>query len=652
MKKILVVDNQPVILKSISNLLEKQGHQVLTASDGLSALEILKTYTPDVIFIDLIMPNISGEKLCRIIRRMPKIKNAFIVILSAIAAETETAFAGYGADTCIAKGPINKMAKHILKVLNHSDMGRAHDLQGKIIGLEDIYKREITQELLTSKRHYETTLDNMSEGVLKLSQELKIVYANHSAISLIGLPEEILLSSDFTKFFHATDHQAIKELLENAANEQREITLNSAVELNNKTVSLKCIPVTDNGYKPTLVVLNDVSQRKQLEARLQRAQKMETVGTLAGGVAHDLNNILTGIVCYPDLLLMQIPEDSPLRKPVKTMKASGKKAAAIVQDVLTLARREAAMMDVVNLNDIVSEYLKSPEHGKLKSDHPDVEVQTRLEADLMNMSGSFVHLTKTVMNLVSNAAEAMAVGGKIFLSTENIYVTGPLSGCDNVKPGSYIILKVSDTGIGISSKDIDRIFEPFYTNKVMGKSGTGLGMAVVQGTVTDHNGHIDVHSVEGQGTTFTLYFPATPDEMVKEKAVLPVEDYMGRGESILVVDDISEQREIALNMLTALGYSADTVASGEEAVEYVKKHNVDLIVLDMFMDPGIDGLDTYKKILDIHPNQKAIIASGFSETVRVKEARRLGVGAYLQKPYTLQKIGLAIRNDLAQIPPA
>jgi len=652
MKKILVVDNQPVMLKSISNLLAKKGHQVLTASDSLSALEILKTDIPEVIFIDLIMPNICGEKLCRIIRRMPKIKNAFIVILSAIAAEAETAFAEYGADACIAKGPANKMAEHILEVLDHSDLGRARGLQGKIIGIEDIYKREITQELLTSKKHYETTLDNMSEGVLKLSQESKIVYANHSAISIIGMPEEILLSSDFTKLFHATDHQTIKDLLEKAANGQGDITLSSAVELNNNPVSLKFIPVTDNGYIPILVTLNDVSHCKQLEVQLQRAQKMEAVGTLAGGVAHDLNNILTGIVCYPDLLLTQVPNDSPLRKPIQTMKASGKKAAAIVQDVLTLARRGAAMMDVVNLNDIISEYLKSPEHSKLKSDHPDVEVETDLAADSMNISGSFVHLTKTIMNLVSNAAEAMTAGGKILISTENRYVTGPISGYDNVEQGDYISLRVSDTGIGISSKDIDRIFEPFYTNKVMGRSGTGLGMAVVWGTVKDHNGYIDVKSIESKGTTFTLYFPVTPEEMVKEKAELPIEDYMGRGETILIVDDISEQREIALNILSALGYTAKTVASGEEAVEYVKKHNVDLIVLDMIMEPGIDGLDTYKKILDIHPNQKAIIASGFSETGRVKEARRLGAGAYLQKPYTLQKIGVAIRNDLAQISPA
>jgi len=373
---------------------------------------------------------------------------------------------------------------------------------------------------------------------------------------------------------------------------------------------------------------------------------MEAIGTLAGGVAHDLNNILSGIVSYPDLLLMQVPDDSPLRKPILTMQNSGKKAADIVQDLLTLARRGVVITDVVNLNDIISEYLKSPEYEKLKSYHPEVEVKADLEADLLNISGSSVHLAKTVMNLVSNAAEAITDGGEVFISTENRYIDRPISGYDSVKEGDYITLAVSDTGVGISPQDMDRIFEPFYTKKVMGKSGTGLGMAVVWGTIKDHKGYVDVQSTEGKGTTFTLHFPATRREIAKEKALLPLEDYIGKGESILVVDDVKEQREIAFNMLTALSYIADAISSGEEAVEYLKEQSVDLIVLDMIMDPGMDGLDTYKKILELHPGQKTIIASGFSETDRVKEAQRLGAGQYVKKPYTLEKIGLAVRTEL------
>jgi len=250
------------------------------------------------------------------------------------------------------------------------------------------------------------------------------------------------------------------------------------------------------------------------------------------------------------------------------------------------------------------------------------------------------------MNLVSNAAEAMPRGGKVFISSENRYIERPLSGYDSVEEGDYVVLTVSDTGIGVSSQSIEKIFEPFYTKKAMGRSGTGLGMAVVWGTVKDHKGYIGVQSTEGKGTTFTLYFPITRQEVDKEKALLPIENYMGKGESILVVDDIKEQREIAVTMLNTLGYAAEAVSSGEDAVEYLNEHTVNLIQLDMIMDPGIDGLETYKKILEVHPGQKAIIASGFSETDRVKEAQSIGAGEYIKKPYTLEKIGLAVKTEL------
>jgi two-component system cell cycle sensor histidine kinase/response regulator CckA len=392
--------------------------------------------------------------------------------------------------------------------------------------------------------------------------------------------------------------------------------------------------------------LRDISDKKKLEAQLQRAQKMEAIGTLAGGVAHDLNNILSGIVSYPDLILMDLPEDNPLRKPILTIQQSGEQAAAIVQDLLTMARRGVVATKVTNLNQIINSYLKSPECEKLKEFHPGVTIESDLERNLLNIMGSPVHLLKTVMNLVSNAAEAMPDGGNIFISTKSEYIDKPISGYDDVKEGDYVILTVSDSGVGISSENIERIFEPFYTKKVMGKSGTGLGMAVVWGTVKDHRGYIDVQSEEGKGTAFTLYFPVTRKEITGKEEALPAEEYMGKGESILVVDDVEEQREIASGILRRLGYSVTTVASGEEAIDHLKDNSADLIILDMIMDPGIDGLETYKRILELHPSQKAIIASGFSETDRVKEAQRLGAGQYIKKPYTLEKIGIAVREEL------
>jgi len=300
----------------------------------------------------------------------------------------------------------------------------------------------------------------------------------------------------------------------------------------------------------------------------------------------------------------------------------------------------------VDLNHIVSEYLISLEYRKLKDFHPNVKLETDLETDSLHILGSPVHLSKTVMNLVSNAAEAMPDGGEIFISTETRYIDQPIRGYDDVDEGDYVILRVSDTGVGISPQDMERIFEPFYTKKVMARGGTGLGMTVVWGTVKDHKGYIDIQSTEGKGTTFTLYFPVTRKEVAKDKPLPSIEDYMGKGESVLVVDDVEEQREIATKILKKLDYSVSTVSSGEEAVDYLKDNSADLLLLDMIMDPGIDGLETYKRIIEFHPKQKALIVSGFSETDRVKETQKLGAGAYLKKPFLLEKIGLAIRAEL------
>ncbi len=400
-------------------------------------------------------------------------------------------------------------------------------------------------------------------------------------------------------------------------------------------------------------IARDISDRKaaqskqqELEKQISRAQKMEALGSLAGGVAHDLNNILSGIVSYPDLILMDLPKDSALRRPLETIKESGLKASAVVQDLLTLARRGVSASEIVQLNELVIGYLKSPEFLKMKSFHRRVSVQTELDDALMNIIGSPVHLSKTIMNLVSNAAEAMPQGGSIIINTRNRYVDYAIKGYDQVQEGDYAVLSVSDTGTGISPEDQARIFEPFFTKKKLGRSGTGLGLAVVWGTVKDHQGYIDVQSTEGTGTTFTLYLPATR-KVDPQKPITDLEENLkSRGEKILVVDDVGQQREIASAILKYLGYDVATAASGEEAVQYLKENRADLVILDMIMDPGIDGLETYKRIREQNPGQKAIITSGYSETDRVKKAQELGAGRYLKKPYTLENLGRAVKEEI------
>ncbi len=387
-------------------------------------------------------------------------------------------------------------------------------------------------------------------------------------------------------------------------------------------------------------------ERMELEARLVRSQKMEAMGLLAGGVAHDLNNVLSGIVSYPDMLLMRLPADSDLRRPLSVMRDSGQKAAAIVQDLLTLARRGVTKFEVLNLNALIDEYLQSPELEKLKSYHPKVEVRSDLQANLFNIKGSGIHLKKSLMNLVSNAAEALPEGGLVRITTQNQTADRRLEEDIEVVEGDCVVLSIADNGSGIGSDDLGRIFEPFYTKKKMGRSGTGLGLAVVWGTVEDHHGHINVTSEIGKGTLVEIYLPGTREGLEDKDRIIPLSDYRGNGERILVVDDLPIQREITSEMLTSLGYRVVSVASGEEAVAYMGENPIDLVILDMIMEPGIDGLETFTRLRALRPGLKSLLVSGFSETGRVKNAQFLGAGPYVKKPFGIETIGLAVRKEL------
>lgn len=411
----------------------------------------------------------------------------------------------------------------------------------------------------------------------------------------------------------------------------------------------------DGAPKRAMAVVYDITdirraeeERKKLETQLQNAKKLELLGTLAGGVAHDLNNILSAFVSYPDLLLLDLESDSPLQDPLRAMKKSGEKAADIVQDLMTLARRGVSSPKVINLNRVVNDFLKSPECDKILSPRNGIHINTDLQEDLLNILGSEAHISKMLMNLVANGVEAMPAGGAVNISTRSYYLDTVHNGYESIPEGEYTILQISDEGIGILKSDLEQIFEPFYSKKMMGRSGTGLGMTVVWGTVKDHNGYIDIITEEGSGTTFALYFAASRAEMEAPSSIY-IEDYIGKGESILIIDDSEEQRDLAKRMIQRLGYDAYTAANGEEAVSMIQKRHYDLLILDMIMPPGMDGLETYRKVLEIVPNQKAVIASGYAETDRVREAQRLGVGSYLKKPFTLEHIGLALRTELDQI---
>jgi CheY-like chemotaxis protein len=318
----------------------------------------------------------------------------------------------------------------------------------------------------------------------------------------------------------------------------------------------------------------------------------------------------------------------------------------MVHDLMTLARRSVPVTDVVMANELVKEYLASPEFEDLMARNPNVVVKNRIGAELFAIKGSRIHLTKALMNIMINAAEAMPDGGTILISTHNETVRAD----DQRSPargGEHFVLSVIDNGHGIAPEDLKRVFEPFFSTKQMGRSGTGLGMAIVWAAVQDLNGFIDINSQLNKGTTVRLYFPATEEKRTyRSNPPMQADDYKGRGENVLLVEDDTEHREIAGRMLTRLGYRVVTVDSGEAALAELEKGRPDLVVLDMILGSGLDGLSTYRRILDLNPKQRAIIASGFAETSRVRMALELGAGAYIKKPYSLKEIGTAVRYEL------
>lgn len=535
--------------------------------------------------------------------------------------------------------------------------------EGKVIGVRGS-ARDITDRLRAevrlkkSEEKYRTILEDIQDGYYEVDLGGNFTFFNDSMCRMLGYGRDEMMGMNNRSLMDEAcakkTFQVFNRVFRTGTHDKGyrwDLIRKDGAKVHVET-SISLMRDNEGNPQGFRGICRDITQRvqaeeerKKLESRLQQARKMEAIGALAGGVAHDLNNILSGLVSYPELILMDLPENDPLRKPISVIRQSGEKAAAIVQDLLTLARRGVTTAEAVNIGSIIEDYRKSPEFMKLETEHPDVEISVVCDEDLLPVIGSPFHLSKAIMNLVTNAAEAIHDRGAITISVRNTYLDTPVKGYDIVAEGEYVAVSVSDTGAGISEEDLERIFEPFYTKKVMGRSGTGLGMTVVLGTVQDHKGYIESESAEGKGTTFTLYLPAARVDTEKEKP-RDMTNCLGKGESVVVVDDVEVQREIATQMLTRLGYSVRSFASGEEAVEYMKDHSADLMILDMIMDPGIDGLETYRRVLEYHPGQKAIIASGYSETQRVRELQLLGAGSYIKKPYLIEKLGIAVRTEL------
>ncbi len=509
----------------------------------------------------------------------------------------------------------------------------------------------LIKALEISGYEFKHLIENTSDIIWTLDKDLSISYINSSVNSILGFSQKEMIGTSLSDLLDPSDGM----LFMNQMTEQNSFVAQTSilhkdghfidVEINGSRISHST--GNRNIFQGQIRDISIKKKQLELQEKLAQSEKLKSLGILAGSVAHDLNNILSGIATYPEILMMDKTLDPKIHQGLELIKDSGQKASAVVSDLLTVSRGASTEMEILNLNTIIKRYCAAHDFQKIQDNFKQVSIEIETEPELLNILGSYIHIEKLMMNLVINAVEEVSnkPDGQVIITTANAYIDTALTGYDNVKEGEYVILKVTDNGNGIKKEHIKNIFDPFFTKKEMGKSGSGLGLTVVWNAVQDHNGHIFIHS-DKNGTVFEVLFPATRQDIPDEQPCVSIEEIRGSGELILVVDDLKEQQDIALIILDSLGYQAKAVDNGQDAVEFIKTQPVRLVILDMIMAPSISGLETYRRIKQINPDQKAIIVSGYSESADVAMTQRLGAGSFIKKPYTVLDLGIAIKEEL------
>lgn len=510
--------------------------------------------------------------------------------------------------------------------------------------VRDITERKnVEEKLRKSEETFRNIFFNTQVGLFRTNQaDGTLIECNEALAIMLGFAsrEECVEKYSLRDFaLDVEDNQSINELLQGGGEVRNHET--RMRRMDGSVAWVRYSAKNNEEYDVTEGVVEDITDFRaayektlQLQKKLNRSKKMEALGLLASGVAHDLNNILSGIISYPELMLLKMGEDNEFAEPTKAILKSGKRAAKVVDDLLTLAKSAAIVREIHSIDSLVAEFIASTDFQHLKKLYPQIDFKILLNSSHPNIECSPVHIRKCLMNLVTNGAEAITGGGEVVISTMNQQATQT----DNPSDLSdYVTLAVHDTGQGITEDDLEHIYEPFYTRKALKRSRTGLGLAVVWNTMEDHGGEIAVNSTT-EGSTFTLRFPASTQDLTTAERPFDLQQNKGRGESILVVDDEPQILDIASQMLRSLGYRVHCVSSGEKALDYLRVKQVDLLLLDMVMDPGINGRQVYEQVVKRYPKQKAIIASGYSRGEDVEACLALGVGAFVKKPYSFEHL--------------
>ncbi|MBW2095072.1 MAG: PAS domain S-box protein [Deltaproteobacteria bacterium] len=531
---------------------------------------------------------------------------------------------------------------------------------GKIVGMVSV-ARDITGQkraedtLHASEERYRTIVENSHDGIVIIDDNFRLEYANDEICRMTGYGKEELVGADFRKFL---DEESVRYTVERYLKRQRGEEVPPRYEINfvrknGEEIRVEAsisIVSTEMGERKTIAQLLDITERKRaeeekkkLESQLLHAQKMEAVGTLAGGVAHDFNNLLQAILGYTQMLLLNKGQNNLEYSRLKQIEKSTQRASELTRQLLTFSRKVESELRPLDLNNEVRQVQKILERTIPKM----IDIELHLQEDVWTINADSMQMEQIVMNLAVNARDAMAEGGKLVFGTENVVLDREYCAAHlGAKPGRYVLLSISDTGMGMDRETVEHIFEPFYTTKEMGK-GTGLGLAMVYGIVKSHGGYIMCYSERGEGTTFKIYLPVIEAESKLERQDTVERVLPGGDETILLVDDEESLRGMGKEILEKFAYMVFTVPDGETAVKTYREKGmqIDLVILDLVM-PGMGGKQCLEELLRLDHSLKVIIASGYAVNGRTKEALDAGAEGFIRKPYELTQMLGVVRTVL------
>jgi two-component system cell cycle sensor histidine kinase/response regulator CckA len=530
--------------------------------------------------------------------------------------------------------------------------------EGKVIGVI-IVARNITDRRMAEKavreteEKYTTLADNIPDIIYSLDSQGNVTTVSEKALQRYGYTLQDVMGKPFWKFFLPEDRQrvldAVAESLKNRTELKRGLQFTLVAKEGTKYwVELSSHAHFDEqgNFLREDGVLRDITASKEAEAekarledKLNQIQKLEAVGTLAGGLAHDFNNLLMGIQGYASLMLLEINESNPHYEKLKSIEAQIQSGAGLTRQLLGFARGGRYEIKTAAIDEIVQK--TSNIFGRTNKG---IAIHHHSEGDIWPVEIDQVQIEQVLLNLYVNAGQAMPGGGDLYLDIKNVVLDESYTKAFSATSGKYVKLSVTDTGVGMDEKTKDRIFEPFFTTKEMGR-GTGLGLAMVYGIVKGHSGIINVYSEKGHGTTFNIYLPASEKVVTEKKEAFPE---IRRGhETILLVDDEEMILKVTERLLKSLGYRVLIANRGEQAIELCRsqKGGIDLLILDMVM-PGMNGGETFDRIKAIDPNLKVILSSGYSLNGQATDILKRGCRGFIQKPFNIQELSQSIRNAL------